>query len=224
MTSIENNLFQLGRAAKDISSTLETGLQNVAENLEGAFVTLGEGSAERAGCVMSWCVTCDVMCLCQVRHPDLQLLQWHSASVSSGPGLASLHTRGGHWGLREGESVWSGRPGIQARDRILSWLGIYCNFLESVIGFIKYYRFIWLIQWLLHLMSVIVCNQSSLQSDLFQQGLILNDLMAKTKSTKLDWLKYDIVTFLESLLIAIQFSKDFQPMPMLHVKTVSCPL
>ena len=53
MTSIENNLFQLGRAAKDISSTLETGLQNVAENLEGAFVTLGEGSAERAGCVMS---------------------------------------------------------------------------------------------------------------------------------------------------------------------------
>ena len=42
---------QLGRAAKDISSTLESGLQNVAENLEGAFVTLGEGTAERAGCV-----------------------------------------------------------------------------------------------------------------------------------------------------------------------------
>ena len=41
--------FQLGRAAKDISSTLENGLQNVAENLEGAFVTLGEGTAERAG-------------------------------------------------------------------------------------------------------------------------------------------------------------------------------
>ena len=41
--------LQLGRAAKDISSTLENGLQNVAENLEGAFVTLGEGTAERAG-------------------------------------------------------------------------------------------------------------------------------------------------------------------------------
>jgi len=44
-------LTQLGRAAKDITSTLETGLQNVAENLEGAFVTLGEGTADRAGCV-----------------------------------------------------------------------------------------------------------------------------------------------------------------------------
>jgi len=42
---------KLGRAAKDITSTLETGLQNVAENLEGAFVNLGEGTAERAGCV-----------------------------------------------------------------------------------------------------------------------------------------------------------------------------
>ena len=39
----------MGRAAKDITSTLETGLQNVAENLEGAFVNLGEGTAERAG-------------------------------------------------------------------------------------------------------------------------------------------------------------------------------
>ena len=43
--------LQLGRAAKDISSTLENGLQNVAENLEGAFVTLGEETAERAGYV-----------------------------------------------------------------------------------------------------------------------------------------------------------------------------
>jgi len=45
-------LTQLGRAAKDITSTLETGLQNVAENLEGAFVTLGEpGTTDRTGCV-----------------------------------------------------------------------------------------------------------------------------------------------------------------------------
>ena len=49
--------LQLGRAAKDISSTLENGLQNVAENLEGAFVTLGEGTAERAGygCLIHIC-------------------------------------------------------------------------------------------------------------------------------------------------------------------------
>jgi len=45
------SITQLGRAAKDIGSTLESGLQNVAENLEGAFITLGEGTAERAGCV-----------------------------------------------------------------------------------------------------------------------------------------------------------------------------
>jgi len=48
---VGSTLTQLGRAAKDITSTLETGLQNVAENLEGAFVNLGEGTAERAGCV-----------------------------------------------------------------------------------------------------------------------------------------------------------------------------
>ena len=41
--------IQLGRAAKDIGSTLESGLHNVAENLEGAFIQLGEGTAERAG-------------------------------------------------------------------------------------------------------------------------------------------------------------------------------
>jgi len=44
-------ITQLGRAAKDIGTTLESSLQNVAENLEGAFITIGEGTAERAGCV-----------------------------------------------------------------------------------------------------------------------------------------------------------------------------
>jgi hypothetical protein len=42
---------QLSRAAKDISSHLGTGLHTVAENLEGAFIQLGEGTATRAGCV-----------------------------------------------------------------------------------------------------------------------------------------------------------------------------
>ena len=58
--------LQLGRAAKDITSTLETGLQNVAENLEGAFVTLGEpGTTDRTGwvsrvtsCLLSRVMSC----------------------------------------------------------------------------------------------------------------------------------------------------------------------
>ena len=40
---------QLGRAAKAAGSALNQGVQNVAENLEGALVTFGEGQAERAG-------------------------------------------------------------------------------------------------------------------------------------------------------------------------------
>jgi len=46
-------ITQLGRAAKDIGTTLESSLQNVAENLEGAFITIGEGTAERAGFVFN---------------------------------------------------------------------------------------------------------------------------------------------------------------------------
>ena len=42
-------LLQLGRAAKDMCTGLEKGVQNVAENLEGALITFGEGQAERAG-------------------------------------------------------------------------------------------------------------------------------------------------------------------------------
>ena len=45
------NPSQLGRAAKAASSVLEKGVQNVAENLEGALVTFGEGQADRAGYV-----------------------------------------------------------------------------------------------------------------------------------------------------------------------------
>jgi len=48
---IVKSSLQLGRAAKDIGTTLESSLQNVAENLEGAFITIGEGTAERAGSV-----------------------------------------------------------------------------------------------------------------------------------------------------------------------------
>ena len=40
---------QLGRAAKAAGSALNQGVQNVAENLEGALITFGEGQAERAG-------------------------------------------------------------------------------------------------------------------------------------------------------------------------------
>ena len=43
---------QLGRAAKAAGSALNQGVQNVAENLEGALVTFGEGQAERAGYVL----------------------------------------------------------------------------------------------------------------------------------------------------------------------------
>ena len=34
---------QIGRAAKDIQSTLESSLHNVAENIEGAFGTVERG-------------------------------------------------------------------------------------------------------------------------------------------------------------------------------------
>ena len=52
ITHFLKHFLQLGSAAKDITSTLETGLQNVAENLEGAFVTIGETTADRAGWVI----------------------------------------------------------------------------------------------------------------------------------------------------------------------------
>jgi hypothetical protein len=48
---VGNRFSQLGRAAKAAGSALNQGVQNVAENLEGALVTFGEGQAERAGCV-----------------------------------------------------------------------------------------------------------------------------------------------------------------------------
>jgi len=48
---VGNKFSQLGRAAKAAGSALNQGVQNVAENLEGALVTFGEGQAERAGCV-----------------------------------------------------------------------------------------------------------------------------------------------------------------------------
>jgi len=46
---VGNRFSQLGRAAKAAGSALNQGVQNVAENLEGALVTFGEGQAERAG-------------------------------------------------------------------------------------------------------------------------------------------------------------------------------
>lgn len=44
-------ISQLGRAAKDFGSSLESSLQNVADNLQGSFHTFGQETAERAGCV-----------------------------------------------------------------------------------------------------------------------------------------------------------------------------
>ncbi|XP_023343870.1 E3 ubiquitin-protein ligase RNF34 [Eurytemora carolleeae] len=49
--NLENTFTQLSRAAKDIGTHLGSGLNSVAENLEGAFIQIGEGTAERAGCV-----------------------------------------------------------------------------------------------------------------------------------------------------------------------------
>jgi len=49
--ALGSTLTQIGKAAKDIQSTLESSLHNVAENIEGAFVTLGEGSTDKSGCV-----------------------------------------------------------------------------------------------------------------------------------------------------------------------------
>ena len=79
--------LQLGRAAKDITSTLETGLQNVAENLEGAFVTLGEpGTTDRTGWVSR--VTCHVMSL--VTSDVLRRCVTRTASYSSDRDPSSL--------------------------------------------------------------------------------------------------------------------------------------
>jgi len=49
--NIDNTFSQLSKAAKDISSHLGSGIQNVAENLEDAFIQFGSDTAHRAGCV-----------------------------------------------------------------------------------------------------------------------------------------------------------------------------
>ena len=54
MVSGSKNFVQIGKAAKDIQSTLESSLHNVAENIEGAFVTLGEGSTDKSGQVLRY--------------------------------------------------------------------------------------------------------------------------------------------------------------------------
>jgi len=51
LSNLGHSITQLGRAAKDIGSSLESSLQNVADNLEGAFVHHGENRTERAGTV-----------------------------------------------------------------------------------------------------------------------------------------------------------------------------